>query len=319
MTLISQDIDQAISILNQDELIAIPTETVYGLAGNIYSEKAIRAIYALKQRPLFNPLIVHVHSVDQLENLTTEFPEKAKKLATQFWPGPLTLILKKHPNVPDLITAGNDTVAVRIPNHALTLALLSKLDYPLAAPSANPFGSISPTNALHVADYFVGQLPMVLEGGQCQNGIESTIVGFENGEPVLYRLGAISQEDIEHVVGKLPLKNKKENAPEAPGMLSRHYAPSTPTFQFSNLEEAIDQHPGIKIGVLSFQQAYTHPAIAHLELLSPTGSLVESAAKLYAALHRLDKLQLDVLLVEKFPDTALGKSINDRLERATKK
>ena len=209
MTLISQDIDQAISLLNQDELIAIPTETVYGLAGNIYSEKAISAIYALKQRPLFNPLIVHVHSVDQLENLTIEFPEKAKKLATQFWPGPLTLILKKHPNVPDLITAGNDTVAVRIPNHALTLALLSKLDYPLAAPSANPFGSISPTNALHVADYFVGQLPMVLEGGQCQNGIESTIVGFENGEPVLYRLGAISQEDIEHVVGKLPLKNKK--------------------------------------------------------------------------------------------------------------
>ncbi len=319
MTLISQDIDKAISLLNQDELIAIPTETVYGLAGNIYSEKAIRAIYTLKQRPLFNPLIVHVHSVDQLENLTIEFPEKAKKLANQFWPGPLTLILKKHPNVPDLITAGNDTVAVRIPNHALTLALLSKLDYPLAAPSANPFGSISPTNALHVADYFVGQLPMVLEGGQCQNGIESTIVGFENGEPVLYRLGAISQENIEHVVGKLPLKNKKENAPEAPGMLSRHYAPSTPTFQYSNLEESIDQHLGKKIGVLSFQQAYTHPAIAHLELLSPSGSLVESAAKLYAALHRLDKLQLDVLLVEKFPDTTLGKSINDRLERATKK
>jgi L-threonylcarbamoyladenylate synthase len=254
-----------------------------------------------------------------LENLTIEFPEKAKKLANQFWPGPLTLILKKHPNVPDLITAGNDTVAVRIPNHALTLALLSKLDYPLAAPSANPFGSISPTNALHVADYFVGQLPMVLEGGQCQNGIESTIVGFENGEPVLYRLGAISQEDIEQVVGKLPLKNKKENAPEAPGMLSRHYAPSTTTYIFSDLDESLAQHTGKKIGVLAFQQAYHNPAIAHLELLSISGSLIESAAKLYAALHTLDKLQLDVLLVEKFPDSELGKSINDRLERATKK
>jgi L-threonylcarbamoyladenylate synthase len=319
MTLISQDVDKAISLLDQDELIAIPTETVYGLAGNIYSEKAIRSIFALKKRPLFNPLIVHIHSIDQLENLTTEFPEKAEQLANQFWPGPLTLLLKKHPNVPDLITAGKDTVAIRIPNHALTLALLSKLNYPLAAPSANPFGSISPTNALHVADYFVGQLPMVLEGGQCQNGIESTIVGFENGEPVLYRLGAISQEDLERVVGQIPLKNKKENAPEAPGMLSRHYAPSTTTYMFTDLQESLTQHTGKKIGVLAFQQAYHNPAISHLELLSISGSLIESAAKLYAALHTLDKLQLDVLLVEKFPDSELGKSINDRLERATKK
>ncbi|MFM2266277.1 MAG: L-threonylcarbamoyladenylate synthase [Bacteroidota bacterium] len=319
MTLISQDLDKAISLLDQDELIAIPTETVYGLAGNIYSEKAIRSIFALKKRPLFNPLIVHIHAIDQLENLTTEFPEKAEQLAKQFWPGPLTLLLKKHPNVPDLITAGKDTVAIRIPNHVLTLALLSKLNYPLAAPSANPFGSISPTNALHVADYFVGQLPMVLEGGQCQNGIESTIVGFENGEPVLYRLGAISQEDIEQVVGQIKLKNKKENAPEAPGMLSRHYAPTTTTFIFTDLEESLTQHAGKKIGVLAFKQPYNNPAIAHLELLSASGSLVESAAKLYAALHTLDKLQLDVLLVEKFPDSELGKSINDRLERATKK
>ncbi|MBU3681789.1 MAG: threonylcarbamoyl-AMP synthase [Flavobacterium sp.] len=319
MTLISQDLDKAISLLNQDELIAIPTETVYGLAGNIYSEKAIRSIFALKKRPLFNPLIVHIHSIDQLENLTTEFPEKAKQLAKQFWPGPLTLLLKKHPNVPDLITAGKDTVAIRIPNHPLTLALLSKLNYPLAAPSANPFGSISPTNALHVADYFVGQLPMVLEGGQCKNGIESTIVGFENGEPILYRLGAISQEDIERVVGQIPLKNKKENAPEAPGMLSRHYAPSTTTYIYTNLEESLTQHAGKKIGVLAFQQDYNNPAIAHIERLSTSGSLVESAAKLYAALHTLDRLQLDVLLVEKFPDNELGKSINDRLERATKK
>ena len=160
MTIVSKDISKAVKILIQEDLVAIPTETVYGLAGNIYSEKAIRAIFEMKQRPFFNPLIVHIKSVDQLDELAKDIPEKARLLADKFWPGPLTMVLKKQKSVPDLVTAGKDSVAVRIPNHAVTLALLEGLSFPLAAPSANPFGAISPTNALHVAEYFSGKLQM---------------------------------------------------------------------------------------------------------------------------------------------------------------
>jgi len=229
MTIVSKDISKAVQILNNHDVVAIPTETVYGLAGNIYSEKALRKIFEIKQRPLFNPLIVHVHSLEKVEELVLDFPEKAKKLAKAFWPGPLTLVLKKKAIIPDLITAGKDTVAIRIPNHPVTLSLLKELPFPLAAPSANPFGCISPTKASHVEGYFKSSLSMVLEGGDCKKGIESTIIGFENNEPVLYRLGSISIEEISHVVGALKIKNKKEIAPEAPGMLERHYAPKTKT------------------------------------------------------------------------------------------
>lgn len=319
MTLISQDISKAVAILNREELVAIPTETVYGLAGNIYSEKAIKAIFKMKKRPFFNPLIVHVHAVDQLKNLVEEIPEKAKLLADAFWPGSLTLVLKKKSSVPDLVTAGKDSVAVRIPDHSVTLELLKSLDFPLAAPSANPFGSISPTSAFHVADYFQDVLPMVLEGGDCKNGIESTIVGFESGEPVIYRLGSISLESIEKVIGKVEVKNKKEAAPDAPGMLSRHYAPKTTTYLESNVGNQLERFPGQRIGLLLFREKIENPSVHYQEVLSENGNLSEATSKLYAALHRMDKMNLDIIIAEKFPDFGLGKSINDRLERATKK
>ena len=220
MDSISKDISKAVEILNQNGLVAIPTETVYGLAGNIFSEEAIRKIFELKQRPFFNPLIVHIHSANQLKSIVTVLPQKAEKLAQHFWPGPLTLVLPKNPHVPDLVTAGKNTVAVRVPNHPTTLDLLRRLDFPIAAPSANPFGRISTTKAEHVARYFDDRLKMVLDGGECQKGIESTIIGFENDRPVVYRLGSISVEEIEKVVGPLNIRNKKESAPDAPGMLS---------------------------------------------------------------------------------------------------
>jgi len=316
--MISNDISKAIEILNNEDVVAIPTETVYGLAGNIYSEKAIRKIFQVKQRPLFNPLIVHIHSIEKIEEIVSEFPEKAKLLATAFWPGSLTLVLKKKPNIPDLITAGKNTVAVRIPNHPVTLSLLKKLSFPLAAPSANPFGSISPTNSTHVANYFRNTIPMVLEGGQCENGIESTIVGFENNEAILYRLGSISIEEIENVIGKLKVKNKKEIAPNAPGMLARHYAPKTKTFLVKDIEEFMKNYTHKKIGMLRFSSNINFSRSAHLEVLSKNGDLKEAASNLYAALHRLDQLNLDMIVAELFPDIGLGKSINDRLERATK-
>jgi len=319
MIQISKDIVKAKEILENENLVAIPTETVYGLAGNIYSEKAINKIFKTKNRPFNNPLIVHIHSKELLENIAQEVPEKAKQLAEAFWPGSLTLVLKKKETIPYSITAGKETVAVRVPNHTLTLELLQQLDFPLAAPSANPFGSISPTTSQHVADYFTDTLEMVLEGGNCENGIESTIVGFENEKAILYRLGSISVEDIESVIGAIEIVNKNDSSPNAPGMLSRHYAPKTKTILSENIEGEIKNYPTSKIGVLSFKHLNINDENIEKEILSINGSLKEATANLYAAMHRLDKKGLDLIIAEKFPENDLGKSINDRLERATKK
>lgn len=319
MTIISKDIQKAVEILNTEALVAIPTETVYGLAGNIYSEKAIHKIFEMKNRPLFNPLIVHIHSINQLDEFVSYIPEKARLLADAFWPGALTLVLKKKPHVPDLITSGKDSVAIRIPNHPVTLALLRQLNFPLAAPSANPFGCISPTKATHVEEYFGKKLQMVLDGGSCKNGIESTIIGFEHDEPVVFRLGAISIEEIEKIIGKVEIKNKSEATPDAPGMLSKHYAPLTDTYLAVDIKEGIASFPNKKIGLLLFRDEVDAPQIIHQELLSRHGDLAEAATNLYTALHLLDKLNLDIIIAERLPDVGLGKSINDRLERATKK
>jgi L-threonylcarbamoyladenylate synthase len=316
MSIISKDIQKAIALLTNEELVAIPTETVYGLAGNIFSEKAIKSIFDTKKRPFFNPLIVHISSMDELETIVSEVPEKAKLLAKTFWPGSMTLVLKKQKNIPDMITAGKDTVAVRVPNHPLTLELLQKLPFPLAAPSANPFSSISPTKPAHVERYFKNDIQMVLDGGACKNGIESTIIGFENGEPIIYRLGALSLEDIEAVVGKVEIKNKKEESPDAPGMLDKHYSPATNTVLTSDITSEIKKYLPKKIGVLAFNSSFkTHAIFAEI-VLSTTSDLQEAASKLYDALHELDSLNLDVIIAEKLPETGLGKSINDRLQRA---
>jgi L-threonylcarbamoyladenylate synthase len=315
---ISTDLIKAKKILENNDLVSIPTETVYGLAGNIYSETAIKKIFKTKKRPLFNPLIVHIHDKEELVKIAIEIPEKAAILASHFWPGSLTLVLKKNAAIPDIITAGKDTVAVRVPNHPLTLALLKSLPFPLAAPSANPFGSISPTTAQHVANYFQDDLSLVLDGGKCQNGIESTIIGFEENKAVLYRLGSISIEDLEAVIGAIEIKNNDENAPNAPGMLSRHYAPKTKTILVNDVANEMQKFKGQRIGLLLFQpNDYSFPNTV-TEILSETADLKEAMSNLYAAMHRLDKENLDLIIAEKFPNNNLGKSINDRLLRATK-
>ena len=316
MSIISKDIQKAVQLLIEDHLVAIPTETVYGLAGNIFSEKAIKSIFSTKQRPFFNPLIVHISSVKSLNDLVTHVPEKAKLLAAAFWPGSMTLVLKKSKTIPDIITAGKDTVAIRVPNHPITLELLKKIPFPLAAPSANPFGSISPTNPAHVENYFKNSIKMVLDGGSCTNGIESTIIGFENEEPVIYRLGALPLEEIEAVVGKISIKNKKEEKPDAPGMLARHYAPKTNTFLVDDVAAEIEKNTGKKIGVLVFKTSLNNENITEI-ILSKNGSLQEAASRLYSAMHDLDSRNLDLIIAERFSEFGLGKSINDRLQRAT--
>ncbi len=320
MSIISKDIAKAATLLRNNELVAIPTETVYGLAGNIYSETAIKAIFSTKQRPLYNPLIVHIASVAQLPNIAKHIPEKAQQLANNFWPGALTLVLPKQDNIPDIITAGKPTVAVRVPNHSVAQELLNTLEFPLAAPSANPFSCISPTKATHVERYFKTSIKMVLDGGACTKGIESTIVGFHGDTPVIYRLGAVSQDAIESVVGKVLVKNtiKTESNISAPGMLSKHYAPRTRTVLTSNVIKSIEEYPNKKLGLLTFKD--TLPAIAQLKkqiTLSKTGDMAEAMFKLYDALHQLDHEALDLIIVEAFPKRGLGNSINDRLKRAS--
>lgn len=316
MSIISKDINRAIALLKQEELVAIPTETVYGLAGNMNSEKAVKKIFSTKKRPFYNPLIVHIPSVDDLENIVSYVPTKAKKLAEAFWPGPLTLVLPKKNTLSDLITAGKSTVAVRVPNHPLTLALLKKLPFPVVAPSANPFNCISPTKAIHVERYFKNELSLILDGGFCKRGIESTIIGFENDDPILFRLGAVSIENIEEVIGTITLKNHNKAHPEAPGMLQKHYSPKTFTVLTSDVFYEIEKHLGEKIGVLSFKNSFKNKEIFHEIILSPKGNLEEAAKNLYDSLHELDSQEIEVIIVEKLPNVGLGNSINDRLERA---
>ncbi len=317
MNIISKDISKAIDLLERGHLVAIPTETVYGLAGNIFNPTAVGKIFETKNRPHFNPLIVHIPSITALDTIVSYVPEKARKLAEAFWPGSLTLILPKHKNIPDLITAGKDTVGVRVPNHTVTLELLSQLPFPLAAPSANPFNRISPTKPKHVASYFEGKIQMVLDGGPCEKGLESTIIGFENEAPVIYRLGAISLEEIESIIGKVEVRNTKENRPDAPGMLMKHYAPRTKIIISENIELDLQKYDSEKIGILGFNRIYKRTSIAYQETLSEKGDLQEAASNLYQALHRLDDQEITLILAERFPDKGLGKTINDRLQRAS--
>lgn len=316
--MISTNLDLAAHILNEEGIIGLPTETVYGLAGNIFSEKAIKEIYAIKQRPLYNPLIVHIKSIEDLKTVAIEIPSIAIKLVNNFWPGPLTLLLKKKSSVPNIVTAGKPTVAVRMPNHPMAISLLKMIDFPLAAPSANLFGMISPTKAKHVDEYFKNKIKMVLDGGVCEKGIESTIIGFNNNEVIVYRLGAITIEEIESIAGVVKLFNKNDKAPEAPGMLSKHYAPITPLYFTENLETYIHQFRDEKIGLLLFSKAPKNvPKNCVQIILSPNENLKEAASKLYETLHQMDKMNLECIIAEKFPDEGLGKVINDKLVRAS--
>lgn len=317
--MITTDINKAKEVLLKNELIAIPTETVYGLAGNAYSEIAIKKIFELKKRPFYNPLIVHLKTASCISDIASEIPESALILADKFWPGPLTLVLKKQEHISDLITGGKKTVAIRVPNHPLALALLDALEFPLVAPSANPFGSISPTNAAHVFNYFGEALEVVLNGGECEKGLESTIIGFENDQPVLYRHGSISIDEIEKIVGKLSLTTNSDKSPNAPGMLSRHYAPKTDTYLTNDISELLKYFEGKKTGLLLFKNQIQNNNSIHQEILSKSGDFNEAAKNLYAAMHRLDQSKLDVIIAERLPDEGLGKTINDKLLRATKK
>lgn len=308
------DLNVAKEFLIKGELVAIPTETVYGLAGNALNEKSVLSIFEVKNRPAFDPLIIHTDSVDKVATYVSDFPEKAKKLAEKFWPGPLTLLLSKKPIVPDLVTSGLDTVAVRIPKHPLLLELLSQLPFPLAAPSANPFGYISPTKATHVDQQLGDKIPYILDGGECEVGIESTILGFENDEVIVYRLGGLDINEIESVIGPVVLMPHSSSDPKAPGMLKSHYAPRKPLHL--DHREALAGGPE-NAGYLLFSKYIQGVDMSYQRILSPSGDLKEAAHNLFAYLRELDSMPVSEIRAELVPMQGLGLAINDRLQRAS--
>ncbi|HSF53323.1 MAG TPA: L-threonylcarbamoyladenylate synthase [Algoriphagus sp.] len=320
MAQIGKDIALAKSFLEQGQLVGIPTETVYGLAGNALDSESVALIFETKNRPGFDPLILHTFSIDRVKDFVTFFPEKLKVLAEHFWPGPLTLLLPKKPIVPDLVTSGLDRVAVRVPKHPLTLALLEILDFPLAAPSANPFGYISPTRPSHVEAQLGEKIPYILDGGSCEVGLESTIVGMEGDEIVIYRLGGLEVSEIERLVGPIKIKDHSSSNPQAPGLLESHYAPRKP-FILGNLKELIAENlqRNLDFAVLSFSEFYPEIKPENQIALSSDKNLHEAAKHLFAAMRKLDEGNAGVILAELLPEEGLGRAINDRLKRAAAK
>jgi L-threonylcarbamoyladenylate synthase len=311
-------LDRAAALLRSGGIVAFPTETVYGLGAAVFDETAVARVFEAKQRPRFDPLIVHVGGAADLPLLVQETPAMAQALIAHFWPGPLTLVLPKSPRVPDLVTAGLPTVAVRMPRHPLALALIARAGTPVAAPSANPFGCTSPTTAAHVRDYLDDRADMILDGGPCTVGVESTILSLATGRPVLLRPGGVPAEDLERVVGPVtqPPSCGGRGGVAAPGMLPRHYAPRTPLKLISADEALRPATAHARAGLLAFRAVPDPALFAAVEVLSENGDLREAAANLFSAMRRLDERHLDLILARPVPDAGLGMAINDRLARA---
>lgn len=304
-------IDEAAAIIERGGLVTMPTETVYGLAADATNDKAVARIYEAKGRPQFNPLIIHVADTDMAQRYV-KFPPLAEKLSTAFWPGPLTLVLPRRADsdLSLLVSAGLETVAVRAPNHPLAQALIRKTGRPLAAPSANRSGSISPTRASHVRDSLGDRVDLILDGGPCPVGLESTIVKVDGDRAILLRPGGAAREDIERVTGAALTMQKGGDRPEAPGMLASHYAPR------AKLRMNVET-PAPGEAFLAFGAGPEHP---HMLNLSKTGDPTEAAANLFAHLRALDALctehGLKGIAAAHIPPEGLGEAINDRLARA---
>jgi len=308
-----ENIKLAGSIIKNGGLVAFPTETVYGLGANALNPRAVAKIFEVKNRPTFDPLIVHISKVEWLEKLTKEVDERAFKLIERFWPGPLTLVLYKSPIVPDIVTAGLPTVAIRMPSHPVAIALIESAETPISAPSANPFGYISPTTAEHVEKQLGDKIDLILDGGKCPIGIESTVLSLINEEPEILRPGGLPIEEIEKVIGKVKI-HTKSSKPLSPGQLPKHYSPKTPVKIFKSFDEIKEDE---NIGILLFKKTDLNIKAKHVEILSESGDLVEAAGNLFATLHRLDEAGVDVIYAQEVPLTGLGFAIMDRLRKAS--
>ena len=302
--------------LEKGNLVAFPTETVYGLGADGLNPIAVSKIFEAKQRPTFNPLILHVDSEKMLNRVAFINNKKIKELIKAFWPGPLTLILPKKKIVPDIVTAGFDTVAVRMPDNKIALRLIEEFGNPIAAPSANSFGKLSPTTAGHVIKQLGESVDIVLDGGNCNVGVESTIVEITESGNYLLRPGGISKEEIEKVIGEIKVKKNEEN-PNSPGQLKIHYAPDIPIYFYD--KNKILEFAGKKLGGLFFKTGKNEKYFESIKILSPTGNLQEAASKVFSLLHEFENENLDIIFVEQIENKGLGIAIMDRLTKAVNK
>ncbi len=310
------NLERAAALLRRGGVVAFPTETVYGLGAVALDPEAVARVFEIKGRPRFDPLIVHAASLAEVEPLIAGLPERARAVAERFWPGPLTLVLRKSARIPDIVTAGLDTVAVRVPAHPVALELLRRVGMPLAAPSANLFGMASPTTAEHVRSQLGARIDALLDGGACAVGIESTVVLIpEQGPAVLLRPGGTPVEELEPLLGPLERSTAAGQRPLAPGQLLRHYAPRTP---LELCDWVIPPARGERAGLIAFTPQQVTDGFAAVEVLSETGNLREAATRLFAAMHRLDALGLERIVATRVPASGLGLAINDRLERAAR-
>jgi len=309
---IGKDIELAAQKLKDGGIVAIPTETVYGLAANALNPDAVLKIYEAKNRPTFDPLIVHVANLEYIQKYVTEIPDLVFQLAEKLCPGPLTFLLPKKEIIPDLVTSGLPKVGIRIPNHTLTLELLQKIDFPLAAPSANPFGYISPTNANHVADQLLQKVDYILDGGESKIGLESTIISIEKDEIIIHRLGGISIEELSFYA-KTKLEIKQHSNPLSPGQLDSHYAPKKKLI-------LVDFEDELEINTdtfyILFQKNIPKLSPKNQFILSHVGDVNEAAQKLFKALRIADKSNSQKIIAQKVPEIGIGRAINDRLKRA---
>jgi L-threonylcarbamoyladenylate synthase len=302
------EVARAAELIRAGELVAFPTETVYGLGANALDVRAVEKIYAAKGRPRESPLIVHVDSIEMARRLVREWPDGAEKMAREFWPGPLTLVLPKAEVVPDRLTAGLDTVGIRMPAHPLALELIRAAGLPLAAPSANRFTELSPTTAEHVRESLGDRVALIVDGGPTSVGIESTVLSLAGAEPVLLRPGMLSREQIERVIGPVRIVGDAgAGAHASPGMHPKHYSPRTPLVLVER-----GQLPEQGRGAYLWRTA---PAKAARAVEMPEGAR-EYGAKLYAILHEVDAQNLDWIAVERLPRDGEWAAISDRLERA---
>ncbi len=314
MIKIGNDINLAKKILDKNGLVAIPTETVYGLAGNATNKEAVNKIYLIKKRPFEDPLICHTNSLEKILNYTKNIPETAIKLADYFWPGPMTLIFEKKNIIPDITTSNLSTVGFRIPNNSITLELLHQLDYPLAAPSANIFGYISPTETKHITQNFKSGIDYILDGGKCNLGIESTIIGFHNNIPVIHRLGSLIIEDIKKKVGEVEIVSSDS---KFPGSFKNHYTPNKDLF-LGDVEKLFEKYKNKKIGILCFDKYYDFVDKKNQIILSKKSSLIEASKNLYSSLYKLDNMKnVDVILSSLLEENMIGRSINNRLIKSS--
>ena len=311
-------IKEAAQIIKNGGLVAFPTETVYGLGADAENAIAVARIFEAKRRPRIDPLIVHVADMESARRYGN-FPDAAMPLMEKFWPGPLTLVGDKTSLVPPIVTAGLDTVAIRVPSHPAALALIRSAGCAIAAPSANPFGYVSPTEAEHVAEQLGESVDLILDGGPSAVGVESTILSFEASGPVILRAGGTPVEDLQSVLGRTGVQLDSVSRPSVPGQLKRHYSTRTP-LEIIEISESFDatshgEKQGEKVGLLTllFREDASH--YAAVEILSPSGDLCEAAAGLFRALRRLDSLALDRIVARPFPEKGLGLAIMDRLRR----